>query len=207
MRESVPAQFEAKKEKYLSIAASILRQHSIPDELIYGIDETSCLFVQHAKKTRAPQGAKRVRLVGVGKDKSQITLTLGGSASGRLLPVQYIFGGSTARCHPFSGKQAPPPDGSYFTHTQSHWQTPDSFREYIEKVIVPAKNAAIQKLGLDPTSQYTLLKLDLHYSHMDQIGSTTLRDLLLLHKIVTLYVGNACSWLHWHNTGVWYSTE
>lgn len=74
--------------------------------------------------------------------------------------------GKTKRSHPRG--PIPRTDGLdwLITHTESHWQTPSSFIEYIDGIIVPYKNRRIVELAL-PHDQMTLLKLDLHYSHKD----------------------------------------
>ena len=58
------------------------------------------LFVTRATRQRVTKGAKRVSLIGVGKEKSQITVTLGvNEGTEKLLPTQYIFNGKTNKCH------------------------------------------------------------------------------------------------------------
>ena len=69
MRE-LPADFEQKKAHYVEVAADIIARHDIPAELIIGIDETGCNFVNRARGTRSKKGAKKVRLLGVGDEKA-----------------------------------------------------------------------------------------------------------------------------------------
>ena len=124
-------------------------------------DETNAMFVSVPKRTRASKGSKRVRLIGVGQDKSQITVTLAGTETGEMINgVQYIFGGKTNQCHP----KDPPPRDSYFTHTDSHWQTIKTYEEYVERIIVPYKDGVIERMGLH-VEQWSLLKKDLHFTH------------------------------------------
>jgi hypothetical protein len=118
MRE-IPADFEVKKANYLSVATNIIRQLNIPKQLNYALDETNVMFVSRASRTRSKKGSKRVRLIGIGKDKAQITVTLAIVEEGRTLPPQYIFGGKTNACHP--KKVTLPPERGYFTHSTSHW--------------------------------------------------------------------------------------
>lgn len=183
----LPIDFAQKKDTYISIGARLIYEFSVPDELIINVDETNVLFVARAKYTFAVEGAKKVRSIGVGEDKAQITATLGVTASGGVLPVQMIFGGKTIACHPGRGK-TPTPVGFYFDHTESHWQTPASYMRYIENVIVPYKNNVIASMGL-PSNQVTILKHDLHYSHKDQ----DVLALLVLSNIKPLYVPPACT--------------
>jgi hypothetical protein len=80
-------------------------------------------------------------------------------------PTQLIFGGKSQKCHPNKGASQPPA-GLYYTHTDSHWQTPATFSEYVTKVLVPYRLATITMLGLT-SSQKMIFVLDLHYSHKD----------------------------------------
>ena len=180
----LPAEFDKKKETYIRIAAKLIRKHNIPADLVHGIDETNALFVSQKNRTMSKRGAKRIRLLGKGSDKAQITVTLGVTEAGLVLPPQYIFGGKTTRCHP----NTIPPKGSIFTHSISHWQTEETFIIYIQRVLVPYKTATIQRLGL-PSNQVSLLKLDLHYSHK----TVKVLELLEDNNIKVLFVPARCT--------------
>jgi len=60
-------------------------------ELIVNGDETHMMFVHGAAPTRARKGSGRVKLIGVGSDKAQITTTIFVAASGDVLLIQMIF--------------------------------------------------------------------------------------------------------------------
>ena len=105
--------------------------------------------------------------------------------TGEALKTQYIFGGKTDRCHP---KDKPNPDLGYFTHSESHWQTENTFLQYLDEVIMPYKEKTIRELNL-PADQYMILKLDLHYSHKTE---KVLERMRLLH-ILPLYVPAGCT--------------
>ena len=45
------------------------------------------------------QGAQQVEIAGI-NDKRQITVTLAGTMSGKLIPIQLLYQGETVRCHP-----------------------------------------------------------------------------------------------------------
>ena len=87
---------------------------------------------------------ERVRCVCVGKDKAQITVTLAVSEEGEVLPPQLIFGGKTHRVYP----TVPAPCNGYYTHTVSHWQTPETTIEYIDKILVPYRQKVITEHNL-----------------------------------------------------------
>jgi len=93
--------------------------------------------------------------------KSQITCTIFVTESGSVLPVQMIFGGTTHRCYPGQGKEVAPHD-VLWAHTKSHWQTPESFMELVEKVVIPYKTCIIKEHNLQQ-NQVSILKIDVHY--------------------------------------------
>jgi hypothetical protein len=117
----------------------------------------------------------------------QVTTTLFIAESGDVLPAQIIWAGSTDRCHPKDC--GPAPDGIIWDHTESHWQTPASFKRLIMKIIVPYKDAKIVELGLDPLTQMTLLKVDMHYSHHKE----DMAEFLKGYNIILLFVPGGCT--------------
>lgn len=183
MRE-IPADFEAKKEKYLKVAAELIYLYKVPEQLVINGDETAVQLVSRANRTRNIRGAKRVRMLGMGEDKAQITTTIFVTEHGDVLPYQMIFEGKTDRCHPKHVK----PDDCIWTHTTSHWQSVVTYCALIEAIIVPYKNSTINDLGLDK-NQVTILKHDLHFTHKDE----TVLALLKKHNIVPLFVPAGCT--------------
>ena len=115
------------------MAAKMVCQHNVPPDLVYGQDETNAHFLSRPNKTRATKGAKRVRLLGVGSEKPQITVTFTLKETGDVV----VFGGKTNRCQP----QNPAPANTYYDHTMSHWQTPATYITYLEKVVIPDRKA------------------------------------------------------------------
>lgn len=124
MRE-LPEDFEEKKAKYVKIGSELIFRHNVPPELVINGDETSVQLVNRARVTRNDVGAKRVKVLGMGEDKAQITATLLVTEHGEVLPYQMIFTGTTDRCHPKGGK----PDDCLWTHTSSHWQSVQTYLE------------------------------------------------------------------------------
>ena len=110
MRADVPEKYDEKKAKYLAILTVAIQDNNVCDALIVGIDETNTQFVPSVKRTVAPKGVNRVRIIGVGKEKAQVTVTFGAAVTGDMLPLtQVIFGGTTVRCHPNGGRSVPLP--------------------------------------------------------------------------------------------------
>ena len=160
-------------------------------DLIVGGDETNTQFAPSVRKTRCPRGTRRVRIVGIGKEKPQITVKISCTAAGTVLgPTQPIFGGKTDRCHPGGGKSKPP-TGLYYDHTETHWQTPASFVTYIAKVLIPYRHDTLQRLGL-PSDQKMLYIMDLHYSHRD----ASVLALLAASNVIPIFIPAGCTDLY-----------
>lgn len=183
MREP-PADFEAKADEYMKIGACLIKEFNVPKALVVGGDETSAVYVNRAKRTRSKKGEKRVRVIGVGNDKAQITVTLFCNEEGDMLDYQCIWAGTTNQCHP----KAPKPVGCHWTHTSSHWQSEETYLALVKAVITPYRVATAARLGL-PEDQKIILKHDLHFSHLGA-------DLLLYcseNHIKLLYVPAKCT--------------
>lgn len=183
MRE-LPADFEAKKAVYMKVGAELIYKYNVPPQLVINGDETAVQLVNRAKITRNVVGAKRVKILGMGDDKAQITTTILVSESGDVLPYQMIFTGTTNKCHPKSVK----PDDCQWTHTKSHWQSVQTYLQLLEKIIVPYKNKIISDLGL-PADQWTILKHDLHFTHKD----ASVLEYLKANCICPLFVPAGCT--------------
>ena len=184
MRDELPAEYEVKVAKFKLILSLNIHQHNM--------DETNTLFVPQIPRTRCKQGTRRVRLVGVGKDKAQVTTTPTVTAEGDVvLPTQVIFGRKTKRCHPNAGKGPVRNDIYFDNNSTSHWQTPETMIRYVSKVLVPYRLATIDRLSL-PADQKTILILDLHYSHKDAAVLAHMRE----NNILPVYIPAGCTDLH-----------
>ena len=89
----------------VTLLSKSIAENNVPDCLIIGIDETNTQFVPSIKKTRRKRGTRRVRVIGIGHEKPQITVTFGATAEGHLVKpcLQLIFGGKTDKSHPNKG--------------------------------------------------------------------------------------------------------
>ena len=191
MRDDLPADYEKKVEVFENLLSLAIHKHNVPDELIVGLDETNTQFVPSVKRTRVPTGTKRVRVIGVGHEKPQITTTIAVSATGNIIePTQLIFGGKTNTSLPNKGKTAPPV-GQYFDKTATHWQTPESFITYISKTLIPYRKKVIEEKGLSD-DQKMILILDLHYSHKD----SAVLALLKVNNIIPIFIPAGCTDAH-----------
>ena len=79
------------------------------------------------------KGSKQVLIPRI-DDKCQITLLLGITKQGTLLPPQLIYAGKTKRCVPQKVKN---PDDWDVTFTETPWSNELSMLRYIDNVILP----------------------------------------------------------------------
>ena len=105
-------------------------------------------------------------------------------------PIQLIFGGKTKRCHPLKGT-ARAPEGIYYDHSTSHWQTPATFIRYINTVLIPYRNRMILYGNLRG-DQKMIYIMDLHYSHKDE----AVLALLAANNIIPIFIPGGCTDLH-----------
>ena len=75
-----------------------------------------------------------------------------GSLVGDFLPVQVIYQGKTAWCHP---RFEFPPEWD-ITHSQKHWSNETTMIQYIENIIVPYINSVRQAVGNDTPAMISM---------------------------------------------------
>jgi len=139
--------FARVKKEFLQEVVTTVEMENIPPELILNWDQTGIKIVPTTTWTMERRGSKRVEVVGT-NDKRQITAVFCGTIQGDFLPVQLIYAGKTARCHPkFSF-----PAGWHVTHAKKHWSTEETMHQYIKFVILPYVNSVRSSLFDDTTA-------------------------------------------------------
>ena len=97
----------------------------IPCELILNWDHTGLHVVPGSKWTMEIQGSKRVEIAGMDV-KRQITGVICGSLTGKLLPFQVIYQGTTkvclSKCTGIHKEWHP-------TYTYNHWSNEEKMKE------------------------------------------------------------------------------
>lgn len=142
-----PLDFTELKKSFLDDVESVVTMEEIPPELILNWDQTGIHLVPASSWTMEQVGSKRVEISGV-NDKRQITAIFCGSLAGDFLPIQLIYQGKTARCHP---KFTFPPDWD-ITHSPKHWSTEETMVQYIENIIVPYVQRLREDFGDDQSA-------------------------------------------------------
>lgn len=141
------ANFSRLKEHFLRDVVATVMMEEIPPELILNWDQTGIKIVSSNTWTMDQQGVKRVEVCGA-NDKRLITAVFCGSLVGDFLPIQVIYQGKTARCHPHYEF---PPEWD-ITHSPKHWSTETTMIQYIQKIIIPYINGARQAFQDDTSA-------------------------------------------------------
>ena len=136
--------FDRVKTEFLEDVVATVEMEEIPPELILNWDQTGIRIVPSNSWTMDQQGVRRVEIGGA-SDKRLITVMFCGSLVGDFLPIQVIYQGKTARCHP---RFEFPPVWD-ITHSPKHWSNETTMIQYIEKIIVPYVNSVRESIGTD----------------------------------------------------------
>ena len=129
-------------------------QHNIPDVLAINVDQAASKFVATDNITMAAKGEQHISRAGA-TDKRAITVTLGESLDGCMLPFQLIYTGKTERSLPnftFS-------DGFCLAFNEKHRSNETDTIHLIEELLVPYIEKVKEEKAL-PQSQKRFLVWD-----------------------------------------------
>lgn len=126
--------------------------HDIPDDLVINIDQTPLPFILLSKYTMDKKNEKLVPIAN-SADYRQVTGTFSISLSGVFLPMQIIYQGKTARCHPTFDF----PEEFNITHSINHWSNEEKSIELINKVLVPYVQKKKKELGFRSSKKWLLI--------------------------------------------------
>jgi len=144
--------FAKAKKEFLQEVVTTVEMEGVPPELIMNWDQTGIKIVPTTTWTMERRGSKRVEVVGT-NDKRQITAVFCGTIQGDFLPVQLIYTGKTARCHP----KYKFPAGWHVTHAKKHWSTEKTMLQYIERIILPYVNSVRMYLSDDTVAGLVIM--------------------------------------------------
>ena len=116
-----PEDFAALKRDFLNDVAAVVTMEDVPPELALKWDQTGIHLVPASTWTMDKEGSKRIEVSGV-NDKRQITAVFCGTLTGDFLPLQLIYKGKSARCHP----RFRFPSDWHVTHSPKHWSTEET---------------------------------------------------------------------------------
>ena len=103
----------------------------IHPSLVINMDQTGAHLVPSDSHTYEMKGVKDVKVIGA-DDKRQITACIASSLHGDLLPLQLIFQGKTAACHPVVTPAATNAR-AHITHSENHWSNQETMQQYIRR--------------------------------------------------------------------------
>ena len=131
----------------------------------------------------ASQGAKQVPLIAL-DDKREITVLLSVTLSGKMLPPQLIYSGTTERVHPNTAF----PAGWDIWHSKSHWSTAETMDRFVDKILLPYIESTKQKLKLE-NSQKSICLFDVFAAHR----TAAFLDKLKANHILPIFIPASCT--------------
>jgi hypothetical protein len=143
--QKLPADWEAQVETMIDRAAGVVMRHKIAHpSLVINWDQSAVMLVPASKYTYHHKKNKHVSITGQ-DDKRQITMVVGGTLEGDLLPFQLVFAGQEANRQQHKAVPALHADtalrikkeGWHLTQTPNHWSSQQSMRDYVDVIITP----------------------------------------------------------------------
>ena len=137
--------FAELKEEFLADISAEVLINDIPPQLIFNWDQTAIQLVPTGQGTMN-QAKDKVINIAHSDDKRQITAVVAASMTGECIPIQLLYQGKTARCHP----KVYFPENWDVWHSPNHWLNEEKMIRYIEKVIVTFVSSKRRALKLEP---------------------------------------------------------
>ncbi len=170
--------FETVKDDFCNDVKCVVKMEDIPDALIINWDQTAMKIVPSSSWTMEKRGTKRVEIVAI-DDKRQITAVFGCSLSGRFLPLQLIYQGTTTQCL----SKISFPEHWHITCTANHWSNGDTMIDYITKIIVPYVTETRSKLNL-ASDHPALVLFDVFKGHLVDNVRRLLEENCILYVVI-----------------------
>ena len=138
------AQFEKRREQYLTDIRAAVLMNDIPPSLVINWDQTAIHFVPVSSWMMSREGEKSIPIAGL-DDKREITVVLAATLNGEYLPPQILYQGKTERCHPAIDF---PPEWDVW-HTENHWSNEATMMRYAHKILLPFIKKKKESMGLE----------------------------------------------------------
>jgi len=146
--QKLPADWQAQVETMIDRATGMVVRHNVEHpSLVINWDQSAVMLVPAAKSTYHHRKNKHVSITGQ-DEKRQITMVVGGTLEGDLLPFQLIFAGQETNRQQHRAVPALDPAtalriqsaGWHLTQTPNHWSSQQSMRDYVDLIITPWVN-------------------------------------------------------------------
>ena len=141
----LPFNFKELQEDFLTTIKAVVEMEEVPREMIINWDQTEIKVCPSCTWTMELRGTKRVEISNM-DDKRQITAVFACTCSGKFLPIQLIYQGTTHRCYP-QGVLFPP-DWDICC-TPNHWSNEATMIKYVQNIIIPYVTETRKHLQLD----------------------------------------------------------
>ncbi|KIK74593.1 hypothetical protein PAXRUDRAFT_789527, partial [Paxillus rubicundulus Ve08.2h10] len=174
--------------------AYVIKEEDVPASLYVNSDQTQVIYSQGSSLTWMKCGTKQVTTIGEDK-KQAFTTVVSVSCSGKLLPLQLIYQGSTTKSCPQS--TAPCYDKCIshgfvfeFSKTDTYWSTQETMKLLVNNIIVSYFDAEKDTLGLPP-SQNAIWQIDIWSVHCSQQFQMWMKEFHL--TIILQFVPGGCT--------------
>lgn len=133
----VPDNWEELKQAFCDRLAVRAKEFNITPDLVVNADQTGWHLAPHRGKTLTYRGERSVSMI-AHNDKRQVTMMVGLSASGEMLPLQFVFKGKTDKVKGSNHSHyAAMHDWLFSTNPDTHWANLDTMKEWVGKVLHP----------------------------------------------------------------------
>jgi len=133
----VPDNWEELKLAFCDRLAVRVKEFNITPDLVVNADQTGWHLAPHRGKTLAQRGERSVSMI-AHNDKRQVTMMVGLSASGEMLPLQFVFKGKTDKVKGSKHSHYTAlHDWLFSTNPDTHWANLDTMKEWVGKVLHP----------------------------------------------------------------------
>lgn len=195
----LPENWEELQKEFCERLTIRVNQFDIRKELVVNADQTGWHLAPHRGRTLAFRGVKSVPMEVYG-DKRQVTMMVALSASGEMLPLQFIFKGQHDKV---KGKDHEKFNTNmnwlFSTNKLKHWASLETMKEWVKKVLHPYYVRKMNECGIlnnmkqPPKSitQRCVLILDCWKVHISQAFVTWMRA--EYPYILLLYVPARCT--------------
>ena len=95
----LPENFDEIRDQFLTDIRSVIEMDDVPPSMVINWDHTAMKIVPSMNWTVEKNGTKRVEIAGI-DDKRQTTAVFACAMSGKFLPMQLIYKGTTTKCLP-----------------------------------------------------------------------------------------------------------
>ena len=137
---------------YLYSIVQKINEHKIPSSMIINLDQTPSKFVSCCNKTLTKKGCKSVPIVG-STDKRMISETFSITLTGKLLPIQLIYGGKTNKSIPAVSFSS----DFVISANEKHYSNEREVLNMLKNVIIPYVEKQRFSLNLDFDHQALLI--------------------------------------------------